>query len=254
MFKCLKGKLKHNIERRFAGSIAKEYKIVKHVYPDFSKFQGLIGKEISTYIPVDINTQIEIIEIGCGYGATAKIILQARKDSKFVTIDNEPEMIEQAKEYLDFWVKTRDFHIVYMDALEYTKQIKDEKIDIVASDLTLHNFKHEYRDNLQVEIFRVLKPGGIFINSDKYSQTSINRITAIISEIARFTYVFFKNNRYRTLKEWLLHHFVDQSEDRIMKEKESINNLQAIGFKEIDILYRKNMIAVIRAKKISTSQ
>ena len=236
-------------EKRFQ-NLSEDFYYVKCAYPDFDVFQGKIGEVVKKYIPENFTKNIAIIDIGCGYGATSEIILNTRDDIKLSAVDNESQMVEGAKRYLSKWVNTRKLEIIEEDALDFLKSQEKESIDIIASVLTLHNFKKEYRDALLFEVERVLKSKGIFVNADKYALDDPEEHNkSLHSEIERFFDTFAKLKKYEVLKEWVLHHIEDQSPIRIMNERVAIGQLRKLKFQNVDITYRNFMIAVLVAQK-----
>jgi ubiquinone/menaquinone biosynthesis C-methylase UbiE len=128
--------------------------------------------------------------------------------------------------------------IIQKDALDYLLGVEDARFDIVASGHTLHNFFHSYRNRILREIFRVLKPGGSFVNADKYLPEGQERYGAHLLELGRFFGVFVPIGKYDLLKEWVLHNVADLAPDRAMTEKESIQLMEKIGYNGIQLSYR----------------
>ncbi len=242
-------RIKTKKEKRF-DKLSDDFIYVKCAYSDFDIFQGKIGEIVAAYQPRILSNKVNALEIGCGYGATAEVILNAREDIELFTIDNEPKMIAKAiKKLSPFRRDKRDFKVIEADALDYIGQLDDMNVDIVASVLTLHNFKKSYRNPLLKEIYRVLKDGGVFVNADKYALNGAQQNKTLYSEIEKYFDTFIPLKKYETLREWVLHHIEDQAPSRVMHEKSSIINLNKIGFKKPQIIYRNNMIAVLVAKK-----
>jgi SAM-dependent methyltransferase len=236
-------------ERRFAGLIGKELKYTRLAYPDFDTFQGKVGEIVDAYAPLNAAQRISVIDIGCGYGFTADIILNSRPDIELYAIDNEPLVISQAYEFLEHWRAERTFSIIEADALSFVRKAVDNSFDIVASVLTLHNFNSKYRNQFLKELPRILKPGGLFINADKYALKGHARHDALINEIGRYFDAFIPLGKYDLLREWVLHHVLDNTPGRLMPEDSSVKQLKALGFGETRTVYRNNMIAILLAKK-----
>ncbi len=86
-------------------------------------------------------------------------------------------MQEQAKKHLSKWITEGKLTFSGDDALTALKKIAPDSVDIVASAYTLHNFLDSYRNEVIQEIFRILKPGGQFINGDRYGLDDISKHT-----------------------------------------------------------------------------
>ena len=242
----------HN-ERRFAGLIGQELKYVRLAYPDFDIFQGKVGQLVADYKPSYPSNEIAVLDVGCSYGFTSDVILKQRQDIKLSAIDNEPGVISQAHDCLKKWKKERDFSIIEADALSFVRNAPAQSFDVVVSVLTIHNFASGYRNRFLKEMSRIIKPGGLFINADKYALNSRVRNQSLAIEIGKYFDVFVPLGKYELLKEWVLHHILDSAPGRVMYETASLRRLVSLGFVNAEIVYRKNMIAILKAEKSSTS-
>lgn len=236
-------------KKRFKGEIALNYKLIKFAYPDYQIFRGKIYNAIKDYYS-NLNKKIQIVEIGCGYGATTEYILKACSNLNLVAIDNEILMIEQAKAYLKKWNGTAQFTIKETDALLFLNSLQNESIDIIVSELTLHNFKNKYRNLVLREISRVLVNGGILINSDKYPENGTKRLVSFLYELKCFYQLLIPKGKIVLLIKWIIHHLADQFPNRIMKLKESVDELKLLGFDEIKVIYTGKVISVLQTQKI----
>lgn len=236
-------------KKRFKGEIALYYKLIKYAYPDYPIFRGKILETIKNYNS-NSTSKIEIVEIGCGYGAITDYILKSRSDLNLVAIDNEIQMIEQAKSYLKDWEGPTQFSIKEADALFYLKSLKNESVDIIVSELTFHNFNKNYRNLLLTEIYRVLVKGGVIVNSDKYSAHGIKRLLSFLYEEKCFYQLLVPKRKIKIFMKWILHHIADQFPSRIMKLKKSAKEMKRLGFDELKIIYSGRIISVLYARKL----
>ena len=196
-------------------------------------------------------SRLNVLEIGCGSGRATTKFLSSRPDIKLIAIDNEPEMLAQAEQSLRNEIKQNKLELVQSDALAYLKSVGDGCFDIVASVMALHNFERSYRSRVLREIHRVLKPGGLFINGDKYppdDPTEFYRILPL--HLAPFFDVLGPAGRADLLKEVVLHELADLAPDRVMKEKEFIREVSEIGFGECKYTGRKYYDAVFYGHKL----
>ena len=238
-------------ESRFKGTISEDYMLLKLALPHFEELQSQVGKVVASYKAQQNDSKVRVIEIGCGNGATSYAILNSRQDHYLVCIDNEEDMVRQAEENLLDAIAANQCQLIQCDALDFCKQQETSSTSIVASALTLHNMERTYRDDLHEEIFRILEPGGVFVNADKYApQDDVQRFQALGTALDRFFTAFVPLGKIDLLKEWVLHNVIDQSPDRCMKEGDTVRILRSIGFENIEIVYRENMEAVLTATKL----
>ncbi|MDD1609238.1 MAG: SAM-dependent methyltransferase, partial [Methylococcaceae bacterium] len=69
-----------------------------------------------------------------------------------ISVDNESLMQAEAKKYLKPWVDNQRLIFCTNDALSALKNMPSNSVDIIASAYTLHNFLHDYREQVINEI------------------------------------------------------------------------------------------------------
>jgi hypothetical protein len=99
------------------------------------------------------------------------------------------------------------------------------------------------------EAFRVLAPGGLFVNADKYAPDGQARFDALGEQLGRFFDAFLPLGKYELLRDWVLHNVADQAPDRVMTEKQAWADMAALGFVDLRVSERHNMEAVLTARK-----
>ncbi|SJM94741.1 Methyltransferase type 11 (fragment) [Crenothrix polyspora] len=100
------------------------------------------------------------------------------------------------------------------------------------------------------EVFRVLKCDSQFINGDRYGLDDISQHTLTVQkEIAGYFKVLVKHERLDLLEHWIIHLFNDESENHVMREAASLNELASIGFSEIQLTHRVEVNALVTAYK-----
>ena len=132
---------------------------------------------------------------------------------------------------------------------QYLELIKDSSFDCVASSMAIHNFDKKTRAKLLPEIYRILKPNGLFVNLDKYVSDNAEE------EQKSFEKEFIKFNKLREMgradlaERAITHEEEDRHADYIMKEQESVKLMQQLGFKNIKIHKRHNREAILSCVK-----
>ena len=94
-----------------------------------------------------------------------------------------------------------------------------------------------------------MKPNGLFINADKYALDEKKYKETLNWQLNQFKEKYSQINRSNLIEEWTKHYLEDDKSEVIMKEKESIEKMENIGFKEIEIVFRKQMEVVLMAKR-----
>ena len=235
-------------EQRFHNKLGEEYELFQLVLPHYNDLQNSVGNLIKeNFVNSNLN-KIEVLEIGFGSGVTSKVILSSDNRVYLTAIDDEPIMLSKAVENLEQFDKSR-FNLQIVDALKFLEKTGDNSFDAIASAWVLHNFTKEYRSKVLNEIYRVIKPGSIFINADKIEVTDRKEHQKNMEwQLSQFE-IFEKNGRPELKKEWTDHYFEDGKPERVLIENEFISEIKQIGFKSIDILKRWHDDAAAIIKK-----
>jgi ubiquinone/menaquinone biosynthesis C-methylase UbiE len=235
------------VERLFSGQIASEYEMLHLVCPAAAALSQRVGATVAGFNP---GRSLDVFEIGCGTGITSQSLLRARPDMAVTAIDNEPAMLAQAKVNLSVWLEQGRLRLLETDALSGLAALPDASVDVVASGYVLHNFLQGYRVRVLEAIYRVLKPGGIFVNGDRYALDDSAAHTKLTQEEVRHWFKSFAGiGRYDVLEQWIVHLFSDESEDHIMRLAPALSQLESLGFDPVEIRFRSGVDTLLVATK-----
>lgn len=154
--------IRQNRTKRFFKNVAPLWdRLKKEVFGDFDLNRMILEK---------IDAPQVISDLGCG---TGKLIeqLAACSTGKVIGIDSSAEMLDQARKRL----KTNTNIELRLGELEHLP-MKDKEIDTAVMNLVLY---HISQPQLPIdEVFRALRPGGMFVLSDfeKHDQEKIKEI------------------------------------------------------------------------------
>lgn len=240
---------KKDLDALFSGVIGQDYELLNLICPLATEMSRQVGLALSAY-KQDSQDTLSIVELGGGTGITTLSLLNANDNIQIISVDSEPVMQHQAKKNLQDWVDKGRLEFCGDDALTALSDLATASIDSVASAYTLHNFLNEYRDAVISEIFRVLKPGGIFINGDRYALDNVSEHTRCVqNEVGGYFKVLTEINRLDLLEHWIVHLFSDESENHVMRETIALTQLRNAGFSEIKLTHRHDVNALITALK-----
>lgn len=233
----------------FSGIIGRDYDMLQRMSPLSAEMSKIVGREVGRYAE-KAGRPLSVVELGGGTGITTLAILSSNQDVIVTSIDSEPTMQNQAKESLKQWVDSGRLLFKLDDAYRALTQLPDNSADVVATAYTVHNFEQSYRERVVEHIFRILKPGGQFINGDRYALDDIFEHTRTVQEeISGFFGVLIGENKPDLLEQWIIHLFNDESENHIMREGVSLKQLEEAGFVDIALSHRMKVNALVTAVK-----
>lgn len=236
--------------KRFKGKMGEKYGLIALAAPHYLNCERKLGEAVKQYFARKTGKKFSVLEIGCGSGITSEIVLRADKRIQLTAVDNEPEMIRQIKKRLAKYAKEKRVKIVKADALEYVKKIPSSSFEAFVSGLTIHNFKTAYRNKFMKNVYRLLKPEGLFANMDRYAHDNPKVFAEWTKwQIGMYKKVFSKLNQPDLIKRWIDHEKYDARSDVIMKLKPAIIEMKRIGFKDAKVVYRKKTYLVLTAIK-----
>lgn len=241
----------HTAERLFHGPIAEEYEMLRKICPAAANMSQQVGQFVAAWHPPGKDgTPLEILEIGSGTGITTAHLLESRAHLHITGIDNGPAMLEQARRHLAPALEDGRLHLLEIDALSHLRDTPTGSVDIVASAYTLHNFLDGYRSQALAEIFRVLKPGGLFVNGDRYAiDDSLEHLKTTQAEVREYFRVFIGMDRADLLEQWIVHLFSDESPDHIMRLDPALARMGEIGFQPVEVHCRAEVNALVSGVK-----
>ena len=237
-------------ELLFEGPIAKEYELLHLICPAATDISRRVGEFVGNSLAMNTSGKVKMLEIGCGTGITTKRLLHYCSDADLICIDNAPDMLKQAAINLKAELSANKLTLLEIDALSYLQATASASLDRVVSAYTIHNFLDDYRLQVLAEIYRVLKPGGLFVNGDRYAEDNCREHLKLVqAEVREYCRVFAEIQRPDMLAEWIVHLFSDESPDHIMRLKPAIQSMEDLGFKSITQHFRQGVNALVSAVK-----
>jgi SAM-dependent methyltransferase len=239
-----------NAENLFVGPIAEEYQILKKLCPPAADISRRVGEFVGALPAPASLARLEILEIGTGTGITTLNLLGQRPDSHILSIDVSEPMLAQARRNLAPAIADGQVQLQQGDALSFLATRETGALDVVASGYTLHNFLDGYRTRVLAEIHRVLKPGGVFVNGDRYALDDLEaHLRGIQAELRGWFRVCLEMQRLDLLEEWVVHLQSDESPEHIMRFGPALAALEAAGFAPVNVHYREGVNTLLSATK-----
>lgn len=224
---------------RFSGVAGEDYELSRVAISCYDDLQKVLSKQVVSCK--------RVLELGCGTGITTAYLV--RDGVRIVAVDHEPVMLSQARKVLSSPISDGVVELVEDDILSYLRVQPARSFDAVVSCMTLHNLSSDVRHDIHDEILRVLTPSGLFVNADKYAQEHVVHQENLSWQFDEFKRVFSEMGREDLIDVWVAHYLSDEHPDVIMREEESIIELEELGFVQVEVVFRNRLFAVVVSKK-----
>jgi tRNA (cmo5U34)-methyltransferase len=146
------------VRKSFAAGAATYDRARRKLVPCFDDFYGT-ALELVPFLPDD---RIEALDLGAGTGLLSALIADKFRKARLTLFDFTPEMLTIARKRL----KDAGRRLRYVTA-DFSAAVRSERYDVVVSALAIHHLPESGKRRLFADIFKYLKPGGVFINADQ---------------------------------------------------------------------------------------
>lgn len=232
----------------FTGPIGAEYDVLRRLCPNAPVLARMVGERVAEWRRGA--GPVAGFEIGCGTGISTLAALAACDGLSLTAVDSAGEMLAQARVNLADFAAAGRVAFIEDDALAALRALPDASFDVVISNYAIHNFADDYRGAVVSEIFRALKPGGLFVNGDRYAMDDPAAHLADTQAIVRGWFkIFTEMNRLDLLEDWVVHLLSDESPRRIMYFEPALEQLRAAGFSPVTVEFRDGVDTLVTASK-----
>jgi tRNA (cmo5U34)-methyltransferase len=135
--------------------------MIQRSVPGYQTIVQTIGKLTQKYQ----QPNSRYYDLGCSLGAASLAMRRQLSDanSQIIAIDNSPAMVERCQRHLQSFRSEVPREVVLADI----RDVEIANAAIVVSNFTLQFLPKQHRDELVARIYQGLKPGGVFILSEK---------------------------------------------------------------------------------------
>ncbi|MED4402044.1 class I SAM-dependent methyltransferase [Metabacillus fastidiosus] len=187
-----------------------------------------------------------VMDLGCGNGFLAEILLRTYPTVKAICIDHSKPMIEQAKIHMEAYSGRCELHVG-----DFRQSIRDfadpNSVDCIVSGYAIHHLPREMKKLLYTDIYNLLKPGGIFINIEHTASAS-DKIEKLYDElfIDHLT-AYNEGNREEIATRY--YNRPDKADNILERVDIQVNWLREIGFNHADCYFKWMELAVFGGVK-----
>ncbi len=190
-------------------------------------------------LPFHESQQITLLDLGCGTGSVSKKVKDRYKNAHLTCLDFAANMIDVAKSRLK---ACPDVKYITCDFYNFDF---DQKYDAIVSSLALHHLRtQDDKKTFYMKIFDHLNNDGVFYNADIILGSSEHLQNLYMAKWKAFMRKSISDEEVNSL--WI---FKYKDEDKPEELVRQLEWLRAIGFKEIDVVWKYYNFAVYGGRK-----
>jgi tRNA (cmo5U34)-methyltransferase len=235
-----------------------DYRVYTESNKVYHELQQTLGNIVRDYASKLDKKKIFAFEVGCGFGDTTLQILRADPRIHLLIAEIDYDMLRATEESLILEkIDPQSYTFSLGDALGTLKTFSSCNFDIFASAQTIHNFPNTGKGSKKEHynhIARILTPGGLFVNADKYVNGNFEEYkTGVARRMAEFAVYALKHRdetkAIESITRWYEHIIHDLEPERIMYKSVARQQLIEVGFTDIKLNLSKELEVVLTALK-----
>jgi len=192
------------------------------------------------YIPADCHPK-KILDLGCGTGNLTEQALKHYPEAEIDALDLSEEILKESQKRFMSRPNVR-----YIQADFRAMHLAPGSYDLILSTIAIHHVQDEDKITLYRDVFQALKPGGLFIFAD---QTRGINDEIYQKHISRWKEEAFKlGSTQENWDMWMEH---QDAHDYHTPVNWHLKQLEHAGFREVDVIWKNIMWAIIWARKTS---
>ncbi|ENH96037.1 hypothetical protein J416_12959 [Gracilibacillus halophilus YIM-C55.5] len=187
-----------------------------------------------------------VIDVGCGNGFLAEILLQMYPRASAILIDHSEPMIDAAKEHMRQYKDRCEFLLA--DFSHGLKQVSTiDSVDCIVSGFAIHHLPDEQKQRVYQQIYDLLADGGVFINIEHVASAT-PQVEALHDQLFIHHLSTYNNRHYEDVEQE--YHERPDKEDNILQRVDiQVDWLRDIGFQHADCFFKWMELSVFGGVK-----
>jgi len=192
------------------------------------------------------------MDVGCGNGILAAAIIRDYPRASGMMVDFSDAMLSEAKKHLRQFRSQLRFVRADFSNKKWLRAIGGERFDAVVSGYAIHHQPDQRKREIFREVFRLLNPGGVFVNIEHVAPES-NWITELNDDLfVDSLYKYHSRKGQRKTREMILNEFVhrnDKTANILAPVALQCDWLRRCGFLDVGCYFKIFELAVFGGRK-----
>jgi tRNA (cmo5U34)-methyltransferase len=202
----------------------------------------------------DPGRPFRVLELCCGQGLLAELVLQHFPQSSVRGLDGSPGMLDSAQARLSRYGTRFSSALFDLGTLEW--RVQETPVWAVLSSLAIHHLQGTGKALLFQDVYRLLEPGGVFLIADlilQESQLGIAYAGWAYDEAVRQRALELDGNEsaFEEFKrlEWNYFHHPEDPLDQPSTLPDQLSWLKEAGFHDVDVYWVRGGHAIFGGSK-----
>lgn len=215
-------------------------KLFQYIIPKYNEAHDIMV----SMLDFEQSQEIRIADLGCGFGDLTKWIIDTFPLSVVFGIDNQPLILERAREKHR---ESLDQLVLYerdLNNLAWMNDVSD--LNAVVSSFTLDYLSEDRHQDILKECYNLLEPSGRWISCE-FFRSEDNRVNRVFHDLEMtFIQNALRNGEVSEEQiDQLGHSSILRQDHHIVSVDKKVKWLKKIGFKNIDVPWRFLNLAIV---------
>lgn len=189
-----------------------------------------------------------ILDIGCGDGVLLETVLSVHPHAHGVGVDGSADMLAAARErFTKLPTNAPTFVEADFESPAWVEALPRKQFDIIVSGFAIHHSPDDRKRAIYREIFDLLRPGGLFVNTEHVASVSSIGEALFERTYAELQHAFRAERGDKATLDAVLHEVHTcpaKAANKLVLVETQLNWLREIGFVDVDCFWKWYELAV----------